>query len=149
MSEPLDLDARRAARREARGGTPSVRFGGEDFALPADLDVDLADGFNSRLQDGTARDALEFLFGAEQWERFWSHKPTYDDLADLLDAIPRMYGLGDDDSGDGLGKSAASSASSKSTGKRSRRTSSGTTRSTSQRLAGVPSLSESAVSSHS
>ena len=125
LTPDLDLDARRAARREALGEARVVRFGGEDFLLPVELDVDTADGFYELLGNNRPKDALAFLLGAEQWERFWSHRPTYTELGDLMDAIPRLYGVADEQGGSG--KSPASSAPSTSTGKRSRRTSRGST----------------------
>ncbi|MQB01860.1 MAG: hypothetical protein GEU78_16535, partial [Actinobacteria bacterium] len=65
MAETFDLDAARAARREAKGNPPSITFGGETFVLPLEIDMDTAEKWSLSNTDG-----LKALFGEEQYKRF-------------------------------------------------------------------------------
>lgn len=127
----LDLDAERAARAETPGGH-TLRVGGREFALPAEL----PHGFGqacieapAKGEEGVAR-ALRLLFGG-QYDDLVDQRLTDPDIADLFNKLPALYGL------DGLGESSASNGSSPSTGSRSRPTSKRTTASTSGKRAGA------------
>jgi hypothetical protein len=121
----IDLDAARAARAELNGEHSVVRFGGEMFDLPAECPLD----FILALNDDEPKTAVEALVG-EQWERFWAHRPSREDIRELARGVADAYGLGG-----GMSESPASGGSSKTGGRRSRRTSLPTTESTSAKPA--------------
>lgn len=133
----IDLDAARAARREAAGINPSVTFGGRDFVLPVELPIETTDWGRRITEAEEARDAerkgsvawrekqvaltglvtgfLRFLL-ADQADAFFALKPSYEDAYALLLGIPAEYGTS-------LGESRASRRSSKATPANSKRTS--------------------------
>lgn len=122
----IDLDALRAARREASGEEHFVKFGGDRFVLPFELPVDVA----GELSAGNFTAALRIVLG-DQYDTFWGHLPSNEDVLEFIGHMLRMYGLRG-----GLPESGASGVSSRPTGKRSRRTSPASTRSTSASSAG-------------
>ena len=119
----VDLDAARAARREAKGEAVIIRFGGEDFALPPELPLDVTDaltelqnasptGEASELTDEQGArvmtamvDFIKVLMGEEGWTRFNAHRPSFDDLEGLLGGVMDAYGMAD------VGESGASTPS--------------------------------------
>lgn len=121
MVDPFDLDAAKAARLEARGEPRWFIFGGQKFELPPELPAEFA----YLLDD--AKEALRFLL-AEQFDDFWSHRPSAQDLVDLVAWISKTYRADP-------GESSASGPSSNNGGTRSRPTSRATTRSTSVKRA--------------
>lgn len=122
----LDLDAARAARSEAKGHSPQVKFGGERFSLPAELPWD----FFEVLDSGDMKAAMGMLLNGD-FDRFWAHGPTTEDMKALARGVPALYGFGG-----GAGESSASAGSSSATGKQPRRTSPTGTRSTSVKRSG-------------
>lgn len=122
-SSLVDLDAARAARAETVGER-HIKLGGEQFNLPAELPWDFFDV----LDTGDMKAAMEMLLNG-QFERFWKHQPTTEDMKVLAKSVPSLYGFG------GNPESSASGGSSVPAGNRSRPTSPATTRSTSARRA--------------
>lgn len=122
----LDLDAARAARNEARRKAPQIIFGGERFALPVELPWDFMDVLDS----GDMKAAMGMLLNGD-FERFWGHGPTTDDMKEVAQHVAQLYGFGG-----GKGESSASGGSSTSSGSPSRRTSPTGTRSTSAKRSG-------------
>lgn len=119
--ETFDLDAARAARAEAKGDTPIFIFGGQKFVLPAELPVEFA-----YLLDDT-KEAMRFLLG-DDFDDFWVHRPSRQDLRDLIAWVSKTYGTTP-------GESLASDGSSPTGGRPSRPTSPASTRSTSAKPA--------------
>lgn len=130
----IDLDAARAARREAKGKTPDpVTFMGETFVLPVELPIAAVRWFSklgeaSKAKDGIAitealEAAVEAIFSATDFERFMALQPSLEDLSAIIEGVPGEYGMT-------AGEPQASDTSSKSTGTRSRRASKPATEST-------------------
>jgi hypothetical protein len=119
--EAFDLDAARAARAEAKGETPMFVFGGQKFTLPPEMPAEFA----YLLDD--AKEAFRFLL-ADDFDDFWSHRPSKEDLVELVAVLGKAYGTS-------LPESAASGGSSPNGGTPSRPTSPATTRSTSRKPA--------------
>lgn len=101
----LDLDAKRAARAEARGENHEVQLGGETFELTPELPLQLMDFLTAGNMTGAVR---LLLADPDEADAFLGHRPTIDDLGE----IAKLYGV------DGLGGSLGSPTSSASTGKR-------------------------------
>lgn len=119
----IDLDAARAARREAKGEAPTVTFGGATYTLPIEMPFEIveelgrlraADGDGSVA--GQAVLAVVRLLVGDQYEAFMAHHPSMDDLTELAQGAMREYGVGP-------GESPASQRPSPSTSGRSRPTS--------------------------
>jgi hypothetical protein len=100
---PIDLNAARAARREAAGAPPEpVVFGDREFPLPVELPVSVMEGL-ARLGTlpgndaagitSTVKEILAELFG-EHFDAFWALRPSFDDLMELMDRLPAAYGFG-------------------------------------------------------
>lgn len=119
--EVFDLDAARAARAEMRGDPPCFVFGGQKFTLPAELPAEFA----YLLDD--LKEAMRFLL-QDQFDDFWSHRPSKQDIIDLAVWAGKNAGLS-------VGESSASGGSSPNGSSPSRPTSPATTRSTSARRA--------------
>ena len=89
----FDLDASRAARREANKENFAFRFGGEDFAIvPMDeWPVDLMDV----LQTGDLKKALHDVIvgGEEALDRFLAFTPTLGDFEALFNAAAEWAGV--------------------------------------------------------
>jgi hypothetical protein len=83
--EVLDLDARHAQVREAKGEGIRIRFGGRDFLAPVELPVTFA--FYMTQMD--VDKAAYALFGQDDGEAFLALAPTVPDL----EAIVRHYGV--------------------------------------------------------
>lgn len=118
MSRTLDLDARRkAAMAEANHEPLVLTLSGEQFTLPVELPL----SFAYYLQTMEILKAARTLVGPDDAQRFLDANPTVEDM----EAIVEAYGVG-------LGESSGSPTSSGSTTKKSKRTSSATTKSTSE-----------------
>lgn len=96
----IDLDKLRAARAETHGDPIEVVFGGETFALPAELPFQFAEG----LTDGDLRSAFTGLLGDDA-ERFFVLRPSMQDLEGFAESLSPLYGIGEQ------GESSASSSS--------------------------------------
>lgn len=121
----VDLDKARAARREAQGEAPVVRFGSRDFVLPMEMPFVVVEHLGQLAQaDDTDNAAvaaailaiLGDLFG-DQYEAFMQNKPSMQDLTGMFDGIMAVYGVT-------VGESPASASSSKRISKKPRRVSS-------------------------
>lgn len=94
----VDLDAKRAARREARGEPIVLVFGGEDFELPVELPFDVLEALPALASGAQAETAGAFialvrsLLGDEAFTRFVAHRPSLDDFVELADAAFTAYG---------------------------------------------------------
>lgn len=86
----FDLDAARAARREAVGASFPFTFGGTAFTLPPakEWPVEATD----MLAVGQIGPALKLLMG-DQWSVFSSLGATVGDLTDLFKALSAWQGL--------------------------------------------------------
>lgn len=115
----FDLDAARAARREASGEPLRFTFGGQRFEVPSSRS-DWPFEVSGLLQVNDYSAALEVLLG-EQWPAFKACRPTFADLVDLLEWLSKEMGFGD------LPGSSASGGSSTSGSESSRPTSTAST----------------------
>jgi hypothetical protein len=84
MPRTIDLDAARAARSENE--PVIVRFGGHDFALPAELPLDAA------IHAAEPAKFLEVLFGAEH-DAFMAQRPSMQDVVALAEGVASAYGF--------------------------------------------------------
>lgn len=108
----IDLDAKRAARAEARKADdyePIVlKIGGRDYVLPDEMPADFAD----LVSQGKFYEGFQVLLG-DEFDDFWSNDLTVNDLKDFADMLAPAYGVGGD-----AGNSLASGSSSRKTGRR-------------------------------
>ncbi len=90
-SRVVDLDAARAAREAAQGSAPTVRFGGKDWKLPAELPWAVAEAASL----GTAASAVEAIKAllGKQWDSFAKLRPTVEDMRTLLEGIGDLYNI--------------------------------------------------------
>ena len=90
--EPFDLDAARAARREAMGDGFAFVFGGQTFTCTPTKEWPVA--VLASLSDGDLTGALELILGDEQYQRFMEQQPTSGDVQDLMEALGKDAGVG-------------------------------------------------------
>lgn len=92
----FDLEAGRAARREAAGDPFPFQFAGSDYEIPTPklwpLDV------TDLLAEGKVSAACEVLIGPEGYARFKDDGATLADVEALFEAVGRWQGV------DGLGE---------------------------------------------
>lgn len=93
----VDLDARRAARREKLGEAPTVTLGGDTYTLPHRLPLEAIE----LGAEGKVWSVIVALFGADQAEKL---RPLGLDTDDLQDLFTAVYGTD-------MGKPSASTAS--------------------------------------
>ena len=120
----LDLDARRAARDEAKNQPHEVTLGGEVFRFRPRIPLEALD----LMAEGKFRPAFQLLLvedAPDTLARFFAHVPDDEDLEDIVEGL---YGQAP-------GESAASPALSANGGRPSSRTSPRTTTLTSRKLA--------------
>lgn len=86
----FDLDAARAARREAVGESFPFTFGGVGFTLPPSKEWPLE--ATDLLADGQIGGAMKVLLG-DQWATFSAQGATVGDLKDLFSALSAWTGL--------------------------------------------------------
>jgi hypothetical protein len=84
----IDLDAAKAARREARGEGPTVVFGAKEFTLDAEVPFEVTE----HLAEGRITQAVNLLLG-EAHEDFMASKPSVEDLMTLFEQLTTAYGL--------------------------------------------------------
>lgn len=111
----IDLDAARAARREASGEPPVIVFGGKELELTFEIPFEVAERMGSmgvalENQDGNElsngfRDVLKLLLG-DHFDEFMAQRPSVPDLMAMVDGVVKAYGFAD------LGESQASAGSS-------------------------------------
>lgn len=119
MSVVFDLDARRAQYAD---DTKPVQLGGVVYQLPAKLPILVGEAF----RDGRWLEAVAMLFGQK-------HVDTVAPLLDkdlFIELAQKLYAPDDEDA---VGESSASSNSSATNGAPSKRTSNGSTGSTSRK----------------
>jgi hypothetical protein len=83
----FDLDAAKAARREALGDAPEVQFGGVVYALPVEMSYSAA----MALQRNDLDAGLVHLLGADAYDSFMESEPSMEDIVDLIEWIGKEY----------------------------------------------------------
>lgn len=123
----IDLDAYRAARREADQEGPVVRFGGKSYQLPAEMPLEVLgvlDTFNPEMTAGAVSSGIlqicRVLLGEDGYAEFMAQKPSLQDATSFFNGVEvdgemqggilQAYGFG------GPGESPAPDESSESTG---------------------------------
>lgn len=112
MGQPvvnIDLDAARAARREANGEAPTITFDGKTFTLPVELPFEVAAQIAAMQKDEDAsgiRGAVEAFLGSDAASDFFESRPSVADVNALVEGLVKAYGFED------VGESQASAASS-------------------------------------
>lgn len=89
----IDLDAARVARREARGESPVVVFGGEDFTFPVEMPMKIVAMMTQDITPVVMLEVVEEFLGAEQYARFMGHQPSPDDISELVKGLMDSYGM--------------------------------------------------------
>lgn len=133
----VDLDAARAARREAQKQQPQVVLGGHTYVLPYELPLEASLRLAEMPRDETSAakaimEIVKVLLG-DQMEAFMANDLSGDDLEAFLKGILPLYGFGD------VGESSASESSSPKASRPSRQSSNGPTGLTSAIASGAPS----------
>jgi hypothetical protein len=96
----VDLDAARAARREAKGEDIIVRFGGNDFTMPPELPFEVVEvlgdirdaGEDAPRMANAIFQMFQILLG-DQFETFKAARPSMDDLNAMLEGVMAEYGV--------------------------------------------------------
>jgi hypothetical protein len=83
----FDLDAARAARREALGEAPEFVFGGRTYTLPVELSYTAA----LSMYRGDLEAGLAEILGQESYEEFIQEKPSLEDISALGQWISETY----------------------------------------------------------
>lgn len=103
----FDLDAKRAARREALGDPKVITWAGVDWELPVELPYEVLEQHRLlTLGDlGAVVGIVKALLG-DEWDAFVAAKrPSMQDCDELVGAMLKLYGLkvieaGDEDGGE-------------------------------------------------
>ena len=114
VKKEIDLDALAAARREAAGEAPVVRFRGREFEMPAELPFTIVEAvgkINSAEDEKTKNartaemlgDVARSLFG-DRYQEFIDLRPSTNDIGVLLEKVTDEYGTS-------VGESSASGTS--------------------------------------
>jgi hypothetical protein len=96
----VDLDAARAARREADKEGPTVTLDGKSFVLPVELPFAVTEAFMKVASSGdnpeqsisSLATATRLLLG-DRYEEFMALGPSVNDLLAMFDGIVKEYGL--------------------------------------------------------
>ena len=98
----VDLDAARAARAEANGEAPTVKFGGLVFALPTEMPYTIVESVNAMQAAQEGGDGYGItkqltaiamdLFG-DRYQEFLGLHPSMLDMQVLLENVAPLYGL--------------------------------------------------------
>ena len=98
----IDLDAAKAARREANGEAPTVVFGGKEYELPVELPFEVATSMAGLDEESIKADpslvgekinaVVSILFGTSV-EEFMGGAPSMNDLMALIEGLSGVYGL--------------------------------------------------------
>jgi hypothetical protein len=92
----IDLDKSKAARREAKGEGPKVKFGGNEYELAPELPFAAIEALNGLQSDDTAAGALVDLAAAILGEHFEAVKAaglSMDDINELIGSVMQEYGV--------------------------------------------------------
>lgn len=84
----IDLDRARKARAEKNGEPVTLRLGGKDFALPAEMPIEFA----LQAAEGEMRNAIAALLG-DQVDAFFAMQPSLGDFAELAEQAGAVYGI--------------------------------------------------------
>jgi hypothetical protein len=110
-SKKIDLNALRAARREASGEGPIVEFGDPavEFTMPTELPFVVVeavgrlneagddDEAQNRVASGMLGDIARALFG-ERYKEFLGLRPSAQDVVALIGAVAEAYGTSEGES---------------------------------------------------
>lgn len=92
----IDLDAARAARKEANGEGPVVRFGGQDYELPAELPFAVLEAMRGLQNEETAAASIvemtEALLGPH-YAAIRAAGLSVDDMNELVGGVLTEYGV--------------------------------------------------------
>lgn len=99
----LDLNKLRAARFEAKGEGPTVKFGKNTFTCPPEVPFMVVEAFGrmesaeenaSGFEAATAiLDAVRRLIGDDQYAKFMAEDPSTEDIVEFLTGIMNLYGV--------------------------------------------------------
>ena len=88
------MDAARAARREAQGDGFKFKWGGKAYECPPAREWPMT--VTGLLSEGKLADALEEILGSKQYATFMAKSPSMGDVEDLMGALAKFSGVGDD-----------------------------------------------------
>lgn len=100
----INLDAARAARREAEQEAPIVTLGGKDYELPVELPFEVAEHFAALAIAKERKDEAAMAAGVIQvvksllgdhFDSFMKSRPSIDDLLALVEGLTEAYGVED------------------------------------------------------
>lgn len=91
---PFDLDAARAARRETAGEGFKFKWANKEYECPPAREWPMT--VTGLFSEGKLTDALEEILGEKQFTTFMKNKPSVGDLEDLMGALAKFSGIGDD-----------------------------------------------------
>ena len=89
---PFDLDAARAARREASGEGFKFKWGKKAYECPPAKEWPMT--VTGLLSEGNLLDAMEQILGPKQFTAFMKNEPSMGDLEDLMSALAKFSGVG-------------------------------------------------------
>lgn len=98
----IDLDAARAARREANAEAIVVTLDGDDFSMPPEMPFEVIEKLGplrevpeDKAPEAAAAllDLFKSLIGENDFKRFMTHRPSLDDLKELLTGVLKEYGV--------------------------------------------------------
>lgn len=92
----IDLDKKRAARREAKGKGPEVTFGGAVYELAPEMPFEAIEALEGLQSEETAPAALVRLVRAllgEQYEAIKAAGLTTEDVNEFVGGIMEEYGV--------------------------------------------------------
>ena len=91
----IDLDAKRAARREAKGKGPEVKLGGKVYELAPEMPFGAVEALKGLQTEETAAEALVDLTRALLGEHYEEMRPLLcmDDVNEFVGGIMEEYGV--------------------------------------------------------
>lgn len=101
----IDLDAAKAARREATEEPPTIVFGGTEFVLPVELPYEVAESLASFVdspndQKSVALADVARSFLGDYAADFMRLRPSIKDLLELVNGVMKAYGFSDVETGE-------------------------------------------------
>jgi tRNA U38,U39,U40 pseudouridine synthase TruA len=91
---PFDLDAARAARREAAGEGFKFKWGKKNYECPPAKEWPIT--VTATFSEGKLTEALEQILGEKQFAAFMKQQPSVGDIEALMGALAKFSGIGDD-----------------------------------------------------